>query len=140
MVTDDLVKYEKKFNEYLQETITNKVGDFRMFFTTWADSITENIETINESLKGIDFENRNGAVTYIQLVAPPKINEDIKRFKDLLNNAIPNIREIEASIDGRKNHFINHIEPLIAQLENTDWRKRVMEVRAWFSYKAEEFL
>jgi len=32
---DNLPKFEKKFNDYLQETITNKVGDFRMFFESW---------------------------------------------------------------------------------------------------------
>ena len=41
---DDLPRFETKFNNYLQETITNKVGDFRMFFENWSDSIKENIK------------------------------------------------------------------------------------------------
>jgi len=134
---DNLPKFEKKFNDYLQETITNKVGDFRMFFENWSDSIKENIKHLNDSLKEIDF--KNNPKTYIQLVAPNKINDEVKEFRSLLNAAIPNIREVDASIDGRKYHFHNHIEPLISKLDKEEWRKKVMEVRSWFNYKAEEF-
>jgi uncharacterized protein YPO0396 len=138
LVNDNLPKFEKKFNEYLQETITNKVGDFRMFFENWSDSIKENIRLLNDSLKEIDFRDKDFK-TYIQLVAPNRISDEVKEFRALLNQAIPNIREIDASIDGRKNHFYNHIEPLISKLDKEDWRKRVLDVRSWFSYKAEEF-
>ena len=134
---DNLPKFEKKFNDYLQETITNKVGDFRMFFENWSDSIKENIKHLNDSLKEIDF--KSNPKTYIQLVAPNKINDEVKEFRYLLNAAIPNIREVDASVDGRKNHFYNHIEPLISKLDKDEWRKKVMDVRSWFSYKAEEF-
>lgn len=134
---DNLPRFEKKFKDYLQETITNKVGDFRMFFENWSDSIKENIKHLNDSLREIDF--KNSPKTYIQLVAPSKINDEVKEFKSLLNAAIPNIRKIDASIDGREYHFHNHIEPLISKLDNEDWRKKVMEVRSWFNYKAEEF-
>lgn len=134
---DNLPKFEKKFNEYLQETITNKIGDFRMFFENWSDSIKENIKHLNDSLKEIDFKNE--PKTYIQLVAPNKINDEVKEFRKLLNDAIPNIREVDSSLDGRKNHFYNHIEPLISKLDKEEWRKKVMDVRSWFNYKAEEF-
>ncbi|MGK0174473.1 MAG: hypothetical protein ACI9AT_000853 [Ulvibacter sp.] len=138
LVGDNLPKFEKKFNEYLQETITNKVGDFRMFFENWSDSIIENIKYLNQSLKGIDYSS-DGAKTYIQMMISSRVNDEVKEFRSLLIKAIPNIREIEASIDGRKNHFYNNIEPLITKLDKEDWRKRVMEVRSWYSYKAEEF-
>jgi len=137
LIKDDLMRFEKKFNEYLQETITNKVGDFRMFFENWSDSIKENIRLLNESLKGIDF--KNSPITYIQLVAPTKISDEVKEFRNLLHNAIPNFKEIDSIIDGRKIHFYNNIEPLISKLDKEEWRKKVMEVRSWFSYKAEEF-
>jgi uncharacterized protein YPO0396 len=138
LIEDGLPKFEKKFNDYLQETITNKVGDFRMFFENWSDTIKENIRLLNDSLKGIDYEDR-GNRTYIQLVSPSKINDEMKEFRNLLRNAIPNFREIDSTIDGKKNHFYNHIEPLISKLEKEEWRKKVMDVRSWFSYKAEEF-
>jgi len=136
--TDNLPKFEKKFNDYLQETITNRVNDFRLFFDKWSDSIKENIRLLNDSLKEIDFRDKDFK-TYIQLVAPNKISDEVKEFRRLLFSAIPNFKEMESTIDGKKNHFDNHIEPLINKLDKEDWRKKVMDVRSWFSYKAEEF-
>lgn len=138
LIEDNLPKFEKKFNEYLQETIINKVGDFRMFFENWSDSIKENIRLLNESLKEIDFRDKDFK-TYIQIVAPNRISDEARVFRNLLHNAIPNFKEIDSTIDGRRNHFYNNIEPLITKLDEEEWRKKVMEVRAWFSYKAEEF-
>lgn len=134
---DNLPKFEKKFNDYLQETITNKVGDFRMFFEHWSDSIKENIKHLNESLKEIDF--KNNPQTYIQLVAPNKINDEVKEFRKLLEEAVPNVYQMEKNIEGRKHHFDNHIQPFIERLDKEEWRKKVMDVRFWFNYKAEEF-
>jgi len=137
LTDEDLIRFEKRFNDYLRETVTNKVSAFRMFFKNWGDSITDNIRHLNDSLKGIDF-NTN-PTTYIKLVAPKKLSDEATDFRNLLYKAIPNIREVDATIEGRKNHFTNHIEPLIEKLKNEQWRKKVMEVRAWFTYKAEEF-
>lgn len=134
---DNLPKYEKKFDEYLQETITNKIGDFRMFFENWADAIRENIRVLNEALHEIDF--KNAPKTYIQLVIPQKLNEDVREFRNMLTAAIPNVRELSGVEDGKRQHFEQHIEPLIQKLEKEDWRRKVMDVRGWFSYKAEEF-
>jgi len=134
---DNLPKFEKKFNDYLQETITNKVGDFRMFFENWSDSIKENIKHLNESLKEIDFKNK--PQTYIQLVAPNKINDEVKEFRKLLEEAVPNVYQMEKNIEGRKHHFNNYIQPFIERLDKEEWRKKVMDVRSWFTYKAEEF-
>lgn len=134
---DNLPKFEKKFNDYLQETITNKVGDFRMFFENWSDTIKENIRHLNDSLKAIDF--KNSPKTYIQLVAPNKINDEVKEFRRLLEDAVPNVYQMEKTIEGREYHFNNHIHPFIEKLDKEDWRKKVMDVRSWFNYKAEEF-
>ena len=137
LIDYDLVRFEKKFNDYLQETVANRVSEFRMFFENWRDSITENIRHLNESLKEIDFNNN--PTTYIQLVASSKIADEVQEFRNLLDNALPNKHEISSSIDGQKNHFNNHIQPFIKKLEDEQWRKKVMEVRTWFNYKAEEF-
>lgn len=134
---DNLPKHEKKFDEYLQETITNKIADFRLFFENWSDAIKENINVLNDALNGIDF--KSSPKTYIQLVVPQKISEDVKEFRSLLQKAIPNVKAIESVADGKRHHFEQHIEPLIRRLEKEDWRRKVMDVRGWFSYKAEEF-
>ncbi len=139
LTEDNLPRFEKKFNEYLQETIIHKIGDFRTFFENWSDSIKENIRVLNSSLREIDFKDKE-LKTYIQLIASPKVSNEIKDFRTFLKEAIPNFKEIDSTIDGKKNHFENHIEPLISKLNDEVWRKSVMDVRFWYSYKAEEFM
>ena len=137
LVKEDLVRHEKKFDEYLQETVTNKVSAFRMFFNNWEKSIRETIEMLNKSLYGIDFNT--SPVTYIQLVNSKRFNPEIADFRRELDNAIPNIHETNATIDGKRVHFEQKIQPLMEHLKNEQWRRKVMDVRSWFSYKAEEF-
>ncbi|MBR0176166.1 MAG: AAA family ATPase [Bacteroidales bacterium] len=137
LVNEDLVRHEKKFDEYLQETVINKVSDFRMFFNNWEKSIKETIQMLNQSLAEIDFST--APVTYIQLVNSKKINQDVAEFRQKLENAIPNIHEMNSTIDGKRTHFEKRIQPLMEQLKNEQWRKKVVDVRSWFSYRAEEF-
>ena len=56
-----------------------------------------------------------------------------------MRKARANINEISNRVDGRKDHFENHIAPFIKRLEDEQWRKKVLDVRQWSSYKAEEF-
>mgnify|MGYP002620122412 CR=1 FL=1 len=134
---EDLVRHEKKFGEYLQETVINKVSGFRMFFSNWEKSIKDTIQMLNQSLSEIDFSTN--PTTYIQLVNSKRINTDIAEFRRVLENAIPNIHEMNSSVDGKRTHFEKKIQPLMELLKNEQWRKKVMDVRSWYSYRAEEF-
>lgn len=138
LVDEDLISCEKRFNDYLHDTLTNKITEFRWFFKKWEDSIKETISMLNKSLKEINFNSI--PTTYIQLVNTKRISKEISDFRQQLDNAMPNIQEINSTIDGKRNHFENKIEPLIRRLRDDEqWRKRVMDVRLWYSYKAEEF-
>ncbi len=137
LVKEDLVRHEKKFDEYLQETIINKVSVFRMFFNNWEKSIKDTIQMLNQSLAEIDFSTT--PVTFIQLVNSKRTNAEVAEFRQKLENAIPNIHEMNSTIDGKRTHFEKKIQPLMEQLKIEQWRKRVMDVRSWFSYRAEEF-
>ncbi len=134
---EDLVRHEQRFNSYLHETLTNQVSSFRMFFVGWEKSIKDTIEMLNKSLKAIDFSSSPS--TYIQLVNFKKANADIVEFRKELEGSIPNIREVDSSIDGRRNHFEQKIQPFIQHLRDEQWRRKVMDVRNWYSYRAEEF-
>ena len=46
---------------------------------------------------------------------------------------------MNSTIDGSKIHFEQHIEPLMSRLQVESWRKSVMDVRGWYTYKSEEF-
>lgn len=137
LVDEDLVSCEKRFNDFLQETLMNKITEFRWFFKKWDDSIKETIQMLNKSLKEIDFAT--APPTYIQLVNSRRISKEISEFRQQLEEAVPNVHEMNATIDGKRRHFEMKIEPLIRRLGNEQWRKRVTDVRQWYSYKAEEF-
>ena len=117
--------------------MTDKVGEFRMFFSNWKHAIKSNIDMLNDSLKGIDYRMR--PVTYIQLTALTQISEEVREFNRLLDEAVPNVQKINATVDGRRIHFYEHVEPFMRRLEDEEWRRKVMDVRFWFTYKAEEF-
>ncbi len=138
LLEEGLPKFELKFDKYLQETIENKVVNYRHFFNQWSEDIKNTIEDLNQSLKGIDFKSPPKA-TYIQLNAQNKVSDNVKEFKVLLENAIPNFKKFGTSIDAQKEHFSNNIEPFIRKLEDEKWRDKIMDVRSWFEYKAEEF-
>jgi uncharacterized protein YPO0396 len=137
LIEEDLPSFEDKFNSYLQTTIEDKVANFKFFFDKWSDDIKENIGSLNDSLKGIDFSSYP-TTTFIQLNANTKREDNITEFKRLLHDSIPNFKEFENSIDAQKNHFNNNIEPFISLLENEKWREKIMDVRSWFEYNAEE--
>ena len=137
LTNEGLPRFEDKFNNYLQKTIEDKVANFRFFFNQWFDDIKATITSLNDSLKGIDF-NTYPTTTFIQLNAQNKTTDNVKEFRASLDNAIPNFKEFENSIDAQKNHFSNNIEPFIKQLEDEKWRNKIMDVRSWLEYNAEE--
>lgn len=137
LLDEDLPGFESRFNKYLQENIINKVSAFNVFFQNWCQSITKTIDQLNSYLVGIDF--KDAPKTYIQLVAAKRLNVHVKEFQNLLSSAIPNIHDMNSIIDGSKIHFEQHIVPLMFRLQDESWRKLVMDVRGWYTYKAEEF-
>ena len=132
-----LPSFENRFNKYLHETLTNNISVFRQFFMDWTSSISKTIEQLNCYLKDIDFNVH--PETYIQLVSTKKYNADIIEFSQLLNDAMPNVHEINSKVDGQRVHFEQHVLPLMKRLQDEQWRTKVMDVRGWLTYKAVEF-
>lgn len=131
-----LPSFEKKFNKYLQETVINNIYTFRQFFKDWESLINKTINQLNSYLRDINFNVY--PETYIQLESSKKRNININEFVQMLEKAIPNMREINSTIDGQRLHFEQHVQPLMQRLQDEKWRKEVMDVRARFSYKAVE--
>lgn len=138
--TENLPKFEKKFQEYMQETIIQGVTGFKIFFDNWSDTIRKNIDQLNDSLKLIDFTKEKELLTYIQLTATEMHNVEVKDFRKLIEKAVPNFKEFSSfSIEEKMEHFRKLVLPLMRKLENEKWRDKVMDARKWFRYKAEEF-
>lgn len=132
-----LPSFEKKFNKYLQERLINNIYTFRQFFKDWESLINKTINQLNSYLKDINFNVY--PETYIQLESSKKRNVNINEFVQMQEKTIPNLREINSTIDGQRIHFEQNILPLMQRLQDEQWRKEVMDVRARFSYKAVEY-
>ena len=137
MKQDDLPRFQKDFDKHIIGDYVYKIGSFNTFFNNWKDAIKENIDKLNCSLKEIDF--KSNPTTFIQIIASNKVSDEVVEFKKILDNAIPNIKDLDSREDGRRIHFENNIQPFFEKLEKEEWRNKVMEVRSWYSYKAEEF-
>ena len=133
---EDLPGFEKRFNKYLHDTLTNHIFVFRRFFIDWESSINKTIEQLNSYLKDIDFDVN--PETYIQLASNKKHNVDTNEFSKLLNDAMPNQHEINSNVDGQRIHFERRVLPLMQRLLDEQWRNKVMDVRGWLTYKAVE--
>ena len=131
-----LPSFEKRFNKYLHETVINNIYTFRQFFKDWESLINKTINQLNSYLRDINFNVY--PETYIQLESSKKRNVNINEFVQMLEKAIPNMREINSTIDDQRLHFEQHVLPLMQRLQDEKWRKEVMDVRARFSYKAVE--
>lgn len=131
-----LPSFEKRFNKYLHETVINNIYTFLQFFKDWESLINKTIYQLNSYLRDINFNVY--PETYIQLESSKKRNVNINEFVQMLEKAIPNMREINSTIDGQRLHFEQHVLPLMQRLQDEKWRKEVMDVRARFSYKAVE--
>lgn len=131
-----LPSFEKRFNKYLHETVINNIYTFRQFFKDWESLINKTINQLNSYLRDINFNVY--PETYIQLESSKKRNVNINEFVQMLEKAIPNMREINSTIDGQRLQFEQHVLPLMQRLQDEKWRKEVMDVRARFSYKAVE--
>lgn len=131
-----LPSFEKRFNKYLHETVINNIYTFRQFFKDWESLINKTINQLNSYLRDINFNVY--PETYIQLESSKKRNVNINEFVQMLEKAIPNMREINSTIDGQRLHFEQHVLPLMQRLQDEKWRKEAMDVRARFSYKAVE--
>jgi uncharacterized protein YPO0396 len=136
---DNLPKYKKRFKELLKEKTIHKILTLQNQLDKHSNDIKEKIDTINKSLKDIEYSDG----TFIELSADISLNSEIKEFKQTLKqittNAIDENNEydeakflqIKALID-RFNGRQNYIDV------DKKYRALVSDVRNWYDFSAIE--
>ena len=76
LLTDDLPRFEGEFKRLLNENTIREVANFQSQLNRERETIRERIETINRSLRGIDYNPGR----YIQLEATPNPDPEIRDF------------------------------------------------------------
>mgnify|MGYP000911728349 CR=1 FL=1 len=136
---DNLPKWQKKFKELLKEKTIHGIVSLQLDLEKQSKEILKKIETINLSLKDIEYSEG----TFIELIADKSNNAEIKQFKQDLKSAITGAISEDSNYDEQK--FLQ-IKALIGRFNGREgfvdvdkkWRKTVSDVRSWFEFSASE--
>lgn len=139
LMSENLPKYRKEFETYIKVTVTHKLGGLKEELDRWEKDITDSVVKLNQSLGAISFNKLPD--TYIQLDKQPvHSGTEIKEFRNALLEALPQQADWQqSSFESKSIHFKEKVQPLIATLdENENYRNKVMDVRNWFEFWANE--
>lgn len=135
---ENLPKYKKDFDNYINITITYKIGGLNEEMEKWEREIKNSIHKLNSSLAGINFNRLPD--TFIQLGIRNVMDGTIKEFRSKLLEALPQAANWQqSSFEEKSAHFRDKVQPLVASLDESEsYRARVLDVRNWFEFWADE--
>lgn len=134
---EDLPKNERGFKRLLQTNLIEDLSNFDGLLQEHAETIKRRIGELNLHLKEVDFDRNKHS--YIQLV-PDRVMDDHQRwFRQHREYALQDITHIEDSDEAREERF-NRVKSFLDQLAVDEKRtQRVIDVRNWFEFRADEF-
>ena len=138
---DDLPRFEAAFKSLLNENTIREVANFQSQLNRERETIRERIETINRSLRGIDYNPGR----YIQLEANPNVDPEIRDFLVALRACTEGslASSDEAGYSEEKFLQVKRIIERFRGREGTveldkRWTAKVTDVRHWFTFSASE--
>lgn len=138
LTTENLPKYRRDFENFVNDTITYKIGGLNEEMEKWEREINTSVNKLNQSLSVINFNRLPD--TYIQLGKRSVPDATIKAFRNALLDALPQAANWQQStFEEKALHFRQKVQPLIDSLDESEsYRARVMDVRNWFEFWADE--
>lgn len=138
LTTENLPKYKKDFENFINDTITYKIGGLNEEMEKWEHEINNSVVKLNQSLGAINFNTLPD--TYIQIGKKLVTDTAIKAFRNSLLDALPQAANWQQSkFEEKSLHFQEKVQPLIDSLDESEsYRGRVMDVRNWFEFWADE--
>lgn len=129
---DDLPKYEERFKQMLDRTVSRGVQIFSSYLTEQERAIDRSIAELNESLKQVDY----GGGSIIRLIAENTTDQEIHEFRRDLRACLPNVGD---NSNEELNRAYDRIKSLIQRFdEDPGWMRRVIDVRRWRIFAAEQ--
>jgi uncharacterized protein YPO0396 len=136
---DNLPKYKKKFKELFKEKTIHKVLTLQTQLEKLSDDIKYKIQTINKSLKDIEYSDG----TFIELIAERSQNREIREFRQKLKQITTGTIDENNEYDEAK--FLQ-IKELIDRFNGREgyvdvdkrYRMLVSDVRNWYDFSAVE--
>lgn len=136
---EGLPDHKKRFRDYMNESVLNRITAFRSSLEERKKDIEKDISQLNASLENVDFESY--PPTYIQFEYKSNYDPSIKAFREELLACIPAVSE---EVIGDQQEVLNlafeRIRSLVERLYTDQLlRKKVIDVRNWFLFKAQEY-
>jgi uncharacterized protein YPO0396 len=141
LVNDDLPRFESEFKTYLNTNTIRDIAGFNSQLNKQTELIRSRVETINESLVGIDYNPGR----YIRLDLTPTINVEIRDFRTELRECTTGTLAGDESDQYSEQKFLQ-VKKIIERFKGREgqteadraWTKRVTDVRNWFMFSASE--
>lgn len=129
---DDLPRYERRFQERLNDKVIQEIGVFHAALQCERQEILTKIETLNASLEQLEYR----AGTHMRL-EPRKVGDrEILDFQLLLRDCLEDSFDGDPQADEAR---FRRIEKLIQRFRDEErWRDKVTDVRRWFDFAARE--
>ena len=141
VANDDLPRFELEFKDYLNKNAIRDIAGFSAQLNKHEKQIQDRIETINESLAGIDYNEGR----YIRLMANQTTNTEVREFRADLRTCTDNVIGGGASDQYSEEKFLQ-VKRIIDRFkgregtteQDRNWTRRVTDVRQWFLFSASE--
>jgi uncharacterized protein YPO0396 len=134
---EDLAKNRERFEELLRVQVPEEVSGFSEALESHRDRIRKRINELNEHLSRVTFDRKEE--TYIQLKFEDAGDDGVRRFKKLRRHALEGDLEADDEDERRRERY-HRVEQFLAELEqDINWTERVIDVRNWFRFRADEF-
>ncbi len=130
---EDLPRHKKRFKELLNENVIRDIASFQSILETQEEEIKTKIEALNQSLVTIDYT----ASTFIILESKPNRDAEIRTFRLMLRDCLPDIGRIDSSESNEAS--FHKIRKIIEQFDKEQrWTEKVTDVRNWLDFAASE--
>lgn len=133
---EDLPRYERQFKDKLNDQASQEIALFNTELRTEQKQIEEKIDQLNGALRKVHYS----PATYMRL-KPSQVNDrEIEDFKRSLRECLD--ESLEQSPEANEARF-QRIQLLVQRLsdkEKSAWRKKVIDVRNWYNFVAEEIV
>jgi uncharacterized protein YPO0396 len=139
--TDDLPRFEQRFKHLLNENTIREVANFQSQLSKERQNIHERVETINRSLREIDYNPGR----YMKLEPDANPDTEIREFQQDLRACTEGAltgSEDDAYSEAKFLQVRRIIERFRGREGTTDvdqrWTSKVTDVRNWYSFSASE--
>lgn len=134
---EDLAKNKERFEELLRVQVPEEVSGFSESLESHRDRIRKRVNELNDHLARVTFDRKEE--TYIQLKFEDAGDDGVRRFKKLRRHALEADLESDDDDERRRERY-HRVEQFLGELEaDMNWTERVIDVRNWFKFRADEF-